>query len=199
MPIFTFTYGSFGDISQCIQLLWKIGKELHDTTGSSSEYQALKGELVQTVQILNGIQLLKTGPQTSQETQDHLAILLAQAADCHKAIVTFLNRRKKPKGLWQIASWHTLGTNEAKELQELLSRGRARLTMLLEMYNQSHQEDRTRYEVARLHRSMENLSNRMQDVAVEVSREVASVGQQIERTYASILEIKGVLKTVSRK
>ncbi|CAG7852529.1 SubName: Full=Uncharacterized protein {ECO:0000313/EMBL:CCA74842.1} [Serendipita indica DSM 11827] len=193
MPIFAVTYGSFGDIAQCVQLLWKIGTELCDATGSSSEYQALKGELVQTVQLLHEIQVLKMGPQTSHETQVYLTRLLEQAADCHRAIVAFLNKRNKPKGFWQTVSWHTLGTSEAKELQGLLARRCAQLTILLQMYNASHQEDRAKYEQARLDGSTQKLCSQIQDMGADVSKDVALVGQQLARFDMEIRERLTVL------
>ena len=133
MPIFSLAYGSFGDIALCVQLLWKIGKELCDTTGSSHEYQALKAELMYTVSLLNQIQLLEQGPHTSKRTQDLYDLLREEAAHSHKAVTNFMSRRSYPRNIFQIITWHTMGTTEAKELQNLLSGRCQRLSILLEM------------------------------------------------------------------
>ncbi|KAG8758703.1 hypothetical protein FRC14_007547 [Serendipita sp. 396] len=86
MPIFALAFGSFGDISQCVQLLWKIGKDVGDTAGSSEEYQALKAELTQTIAVLNDILLLRAGSQTSDKTRIGLEHLQGKTKWCYESI-----------------------------------------------------------------------------------------------------------------
>ncbi|KAG8814231.1 hypothetical protein FS842_002883 [Serendipita sp. 407] len=185
MPIFSLAFGSFGDISLCIQLLWKIGKEVCDATGSSQEYQVLKAELVQTVAILNEILLLTKGPQTSQRTQIQLDNLVNEATGCHRSIQDFLRKRQQPRTFWQIASWHTLYTSDARELQELLSRQCTRLNMLLGMYNRSHQDDKDEYD-----------NNRVSTTLTQVHNDVSQVHQEVVHTYGSIHKLSELMRAM---
>ncbi|CCA70405.1 hypothetical protein PIIN_04344 [Serendipita indica DSM 11827] len=202
MPIFTLAYGSFGDITLCVQLLWKIGRELRDTTGSSQEYQALKAELTYTVSLLDQVRRLEQGPQTSKRTQDLLQLLREEVALSHQAIQNFMTQHRRPRGILQIVTWHTMGTNEARELQELLSRRCMRLSMLLDMFHQSSQKDRNTYESSRvtlMHREgVRILSTRIESATTGIVADVASVGQHVIETQTTVCKIKEILDSLGK-
>ncbi|KAG8844365.1 hypothetical protein FRB91_002668 [Serendipita sp. 411] len=106
MPIFALAFGFFGDISQCVQSLWKIGKEVSDTPGSSQEYQALKAELTQTIAVLNNILVLRAGSQTSDKARIGLEHLQGEAKWCHEPIEGLSTQETGADDFISIVYWH---------------------------------------------------------------------------------------------
>lgn len=112
--LFSFTFGSFGDIVTVIQLLKKIVGILSDSKGASLDYQDLVEELRGYETVLSRVQYTVVDPKTpvivARELLQEVDVCRALLHRIHKQILRYRESlRKGGSNNMMIDSWRKIG------------------------------------------------------------------------------------------
>lgn len=117
MPVFSLTFGAFGDIVAAIQLTLQLVKILNDSSGASYEYQYLIAELRSLATAFHSVQQTLSSTPLDNSNQHAINAIHSEVARCRSTMEDLWEKIEgyrrslgdgNSKSSWQI-SWRKIG------------------------------------------------------------------------------------------
>ncbi|EJD40642.1 hypothetical protein AURDEDRAFT_170271 [Auricularia subglabra TFB-10046 SS5] len=151
MPVFSFTIGSFGDITTILQLAWQLRAALNGARGASAEVAALVNDIDSFACGLEQVKVVlqHEGAHLQPDIVNGIRHALSTCHDIliavQRKISSFESRMSKAKGhavwkhYWAVAAWSILGGKE--EVDAMRTRLSDQLGLIQFYLSLSHSHD----------------------------------------------------------